>query len=119
MTQHMRWASKWSPYVYVQVHNVDDIMGGFLVGIIFTTPFTIKAIGLHGCLKHLIDDCPAAVDDKADASARCSTPTQPGMTQVGVYRGAGGQKHDQQQPLANDHLALEIGQGSGGAHNQA
>jgi hypothetical protein len=94
----------------VQVHNVDDIMGGFLVDIIFTTPFTIKAIGLHGYLKHLIDDCPAAGDHKAGGAGR--TPAH-----LGVHRGTGGQNRDQ-QPLANDHLALDVVQESGGAHCQ-
>lgn len=100
----------------MQVHNVDDILGGFLVAIIFTTPFTIKAIGLHGCLKHLIDDCPAAVHHRAGGAG--STPVQP--TQGGVYRGAGGQrKRDQQQPLTDDHLALDVGRVPVGAHSQA
>jgi hypothetical protein len=37
------------------VHNISDIIGGFVVAITFTTPFAIKAIGLHGCIKRLID----------------------------------------------------------------
>lgn len=39
----------------VAVHNISDILGGFLLAIIFTTPFAIKAIGLHGCIQMLID----------------------------------------------------------------
>lgn len=39
-----------------QVHNISDILGGFLVAVIFTTPFAVKAIGLHTCIRQIIDD---------------------------------------------------------------
>jgi hypothetical protein len=39
---------------------VADIVGGFLVAIIFTTPFALKAIGLHHCISRAIDGPPAA-----------------------------------------------------------
>lgn len=47
-----------------QVHNISDILGGFLCAIIFTTPFAIKAIGLHACIKHLVDGPAASNTDK-------------------------------------------------------
>lgn len=52
----------------LQVHNISDILGGFLVAIIFTTPFAIKAIGLHSCIKRLIDDMPQNGDSKPDVT---------------------------------------------------
>jgi len=52
--------------VTLQVHNISDILGGFLLAIIFTTPFAIKAIGLHTCVKRLIDG-PRPADEAAPA----------------------------------------------------
>lgn len=63
----------------VQVHNISDILGGFLVAIIFTTPFAIKAIGLHGCIKHLIDGPPASSSSKGGGGE--GRPTHPAVLQ--------------------------------------
>lgn len=37
------------------VHNVSDVIGGFVLAIIFSTPFVIKAIGLHIAFRNQID----------------------------------------------------------------
>lgn len=36
-------------------HNISDIIGGFLLAIIFTTPYIIKAVGLHTALREHVD----------------------------------------------------------------
>jgi membrane-associated phospholipid phosphatase len=37
------------------VHNISDIIGGFSLAIIFSTPFVVKAIGLHIAFRNQID----------------------------------------------------------------
>jgi hypothetical protein len=112
--------------VAVQVHNIADIVGGFLVAIIFTTPFAIKAIGLHSFIRHIIDDVePAAegADDKPDvgAGARPVQTVLPGTVQQravhhdgnGGMGQAGGVKREQ-QPGPGEHLALNMAQAPAG-----
>lgn len=93
------------------MHNISDILGGFLVAIIFTTPFAIKAIGLHTCINHLIDEDPAA---GADAAASNGAPTAAGSSILPVtmqdsnmpvvgQRGPGGGE------LQHSHTALDVG----------
>lgn len=43
------------PGHHAQVHNISDIIGGFILAIIFTTPYSIRAIGLHTCFREHID----------------------------------------------------------------
>ncbi|WIA33282.1 hypothetical protein OEZ86_006423 [Tetradesmus obliquus] len=37
------------------LHSIADIIGGFVVAVIFTTPFVIKAVGLHTAMRNRID----------------------------------------------------------------
>jgi hypothetical protein len=37
------------------VHNISDVLGGFVLAIIFVTPFVVKAIGLHIAFRNQID----------------------------------------------------------------
>lgn len=115
----------------VQVHNISDILGGFVVAIIFTTPFAIKAIGLHSCIRHLIDDAePVAegADPKPDVGTGARTvhtvpagTVQQRVAPVGVHHGgvngglgqAGGVKMEQ-QPGPGEHLALHMAQAPAG-----
>jgi hypothetical protein len=102
-------------------------MGGFLVAIIFTTPFAIKAIGLHSCIRHLIDDAEVqGADYRPDVSAgaRPAQTVLPGTVQqrvvpVGAQHDgngglgqAGGVKREQ-QPGPGQHLALHTQAPSG------
>lgn len=111
----------------MQVHNISDILGGFLVAIIFTTPFAVKAIGLHSCIKHLIDDAPAEDTDgrKGRVGAVGGGPARPAATVGGtaVQDGhvVGGQQHQQhyhhrngkrdqqqQRPGPGEQLVLDV-----------
>jgi len=49
------------------VHNVSDIIGGFLIAIIFTTPYVIKAIGMNNAFIAEIDG-PPELDDEVVTS---------------------------------------------------
>lgn len=112
------------------MHNISDILGGFLVAIIFTTPFAVKAIGLHSCIKRLIDDAPAEGEDgrKAHVGAVGGGPAESPAGNVGgtaVQDGhvVGGQQQqhqqhyhhrngkreqEQQQPGPGEQLVLDV-----------
>lgn len=79
------------------------------MAIIFTTPFAIKAIGLHTCIKRLIDGPHPEDTPPAKTSGGILPVTM--QDSAAAQRGAGPSGNG-----AADHVALDVARPPAGAH---
>lgn len=112
--RHLRCCCRWScgvapppaPTTNAQAHHVSDIVGGFLVAIIFTSPFALKAIGLHCCIKRGIDGWVPPGDAHREAG-KVGLSTAVAPVGGGLGPGQFGWPH---QPTADGgHVVLNMG----------
>jgi membrane-associated phospholipid phosphatase len=65
------------------VHNISDVIGGFLLAIIFSTPYVVKAIGLHIAFRNQIDTGEeAAKAVRSQTSIMAASPAGPAAALV-------------------------------------
>eukprot|EP00878_Enallax_costatus_P034035 GHUV01037640.1.p1 GENE.GHUV01037640.1~~GHUV01037640.1.p1 ORF type:complete len:143 (+),score=22.41 GHUV01037640.1:346-774(+) len=81
------------------VHAVSDILGGFLIAIIFSTPLVVKSIGWHVMIQSEIDD---AVTSTADNNRHLHDDA----LSVGQGVIANGNGHMVQEPQAEHNSEL-------------
>ncbi|KAF8067409.1 MCM5 [Scenedesmus sp. PABB004] len=68
-------------------HHISDIVGGFLLAIIFSTPYAVKAVGLHVAMAEVIDGAGGAAGDAKRAPDRALLPVA--AAPAGAPAGAG------------------------------